>query len=139
MTSTCWQIDPEEDQLNVPSIEKETIPAAVAETKATESETPTLATNIEGDKLHESSEIAPDAETSAPVPAQAEDAHAERLEEVRKETLLASAQEDELQPVKQSDEPAVVSQASLAPEVAEEEDQTVSTGAAESSPDAVVE
>jgi hypothetical protein len=135
MTSTCWQIDPEEDLLHVPSIEKETI--LVADTGATQSEAPTLATNTEGEKLHEPSEIAPSAEKSASVPSPAEDAHAEHLEEVRKETLSASAQEDELEPVKQSDEPPVISQASLAPEVADEEDLTASTGTVKPSHDVV--
>ena len=53
--STLWQIDPEEDLLSVPSTteEKEPIP----ETKATESETTTLATNVAGEDLHAPYEI----------------------------------------------------------------------------------
>jgi hypothetical protein len=125
MTSTCWQIDPEEDYVHVSSSEKEAIPAP--ETKATQSETPTLATNTEGDNLHEPSEIAPEAERSASLPSATEDAHAEHLEAVRKEALSTSAEEDQLEPVKQSDEPPVVSQP-LAKEGADEEDLTASTG-----------
>jgi hypothetical protein len=126
MTSTCWQIDPEEDLLHVPSITKEEAPTP--ETKATQSETPTLATNTEGENLHEPSEIAPGAEKSASVSAPAEDAHTEHLEEVQKEALSTSVPEEELEPVKKSDEPLVISQASLAPEVADEGDLTASAG-----------
>lgn len=122
MTSTCWQIDPEEDTVHVPSFEREAIPAP--ETKAIQSETPTLATNTADENVHEPSKTAPEASKSASLPSAAEDAHAEQVEEVRKEALSTSAQEDELEPVSKSDKLPVVSQASLAPESADEDDLT---------------
>ena len=109
MTSTCWAIDPNEDEVHVPSGDKEAIPAP--ETKVTHSETPTLATNTAGEKLYESSEVAPEVENSVSVPSTSEDAQAVQLEEAQKDHLVSTAQEDGLQPVKASDEPPVISQA----------------------------
>ncbi|KAG0649783.1 hypothetical protein D0Z07_3517 [Hyphodiscus hymeniophilus] len=131
MTSTCWAIDPEEDFVHVPSDEQEAISAP--ETKAAQSEIPTLATNTAGEKLHEASEIAPEAEKSASVPSAVEDTNTEPAEEVQKEEIVTAVQEDELEPVKGTDEPPVVSQV---PE-GEAEDLTASTGTVK--PDDVVE
>jgi len=122
MTSTCWAIDPDEDVVHVPSGEKEAIPAV--ETKATQSETPTLATNIAGEPLHETPEIAPEAEKSASLTSATEESHAEQVEEAHKEELVTAVQEDQPEPVKASDEPPVVSQI---PD-GEAEDLTASTG-----------
>jgi hypothetical protein len=135
MTSTFWQIDPEEDFVHVPTGEKEII--QTPETKATQSETPTLATNAAGEKLHESSEIAPGAEKAAPVPSASEDTHAEHLEETQKEALSTNVQEHEIEPVNQSDKPPVVPQA--APEDEEDEAFSVPTGSVEASSNDVVE
>lgn len=135
MTSTCWQIDPVEDFVHVPSSDREPIPAP--EAKATQSETPTLATNTAGEKLHETSKIEPGAEQSDAVPSASEDAHAEHLEEVQKKALSTNVQEDEFEPVKQSDEPLVVSQ--VAPEVGGAEDMSALTGTVKASSDDAVE
>jgi hypothetical protein len=138
MTATCWSIDPEEDVVNVPSTEKEAVPAP--ETKATQSETPTLATNTAGENVHEKSEIAPEAERSASVPSASEDAHAEQMEEAHKQELATSAQKDELEPIKQSDEPPVKQSdpvVSEEPEADQAEDLSASTGTVKASNDVV--
>ena len=122
MTSTCWAIDPDEDVVHVATGEKESNPNP--ETKATQVETPTLATNTTGQKLHETSEIAPEAEVPASLPAASEDAPIEQTEEVQKEQLPSAAQEDELELVKINDEPSTISQASEASNV---EDLSAST------------
>jgi hypothetical protein len=111
MTSTCWQIDPEEDIVHVPSGESESEKVApVPETKAIQSETPALATNTAGEKVHEPSDIAPEAEKSASVPSVEGGAHAEQVEETSKEEISTAVQDDELEPVKQSEEPPVISE-----------------------------
>lgn len=137
MTSTCWSIDPEEDYVLVPSSEKDAVPAP--ETKATQSETPTLATNTAGEKLHETTEIAPEAEKSAPVPSASEDAHAVQAEEAQKEALSTTVAEDKLEPLKQSDEPPVKEAAEVAEEseAGQGEDLSASTGTVKASNDVV--
>jgi len=126
--STLWSIDPEEDTLQVASYQdKETAPPV--ETKATESETPTLATNIAGQALHEPSEIALGAEKASALPSSLEDTHAEQAEETNKETVLAEASKsnEEIEPVKTSDSPPVVSSNEPAAAPAKEEDLSEST------------
>jgi hypothetical protein len=131
--STLWQIDPEEDLLFVPSSkEKEVIP----DTKATESETPTLATNTAGESLHPPLEIAEGAETSASPPSATEDSKAENIEGAHKESIAAVSEDTEIEPVKLSDEPSVKSHA---PEPADEEELAGSTGTLKPEADEVVE
>ena len=70
-------------------------PAAAAplETKAAESETPTLATNTAGIPVHEPAEIAPEAEKSSAPQSAIEDYHSSQEEETQKALLIAQAQE----------------------------------------------
>ncbi|TVY73529.1 hypothetical protein LSUE1_G007255 [Lachnellula suecica] len=77
MTSTVWQIDPEEDLLHVAQKEATASPEI---SKATESETPTLATNIAGQPLHEPAEISPAEKVSSP-PSAVEEPHVQQIEE----------------------------------------------------------
>jgi len=116
--STLWEIDPDEDILYV--ADKEAAPVI---TKAVESETPTLATNTAGESLHDSSEIAPEAEKDASLSSKLEDAHAEVLEKAKEEkvTLESSGNNHGLEPVSAKEEPVVKG---LAPE---EEDLSAST------------
>jgi hypothetical protein len=119
MPSTLWQIDPDEDLLHVSSHQDEVV--APVHTKAAESETPTLATNTAGQPLHESLEIAHDAEKAS---------------EPEKETVPTESIDNNhaLEPVKASDEPPIVSQSTLAPEPAEEEDLSASTATLKATP-----
>jgi hypothetical protein len=119
MPSTLWQIDPDEDLLHVSSHQDEVV--APVHTKAAESETPTLATNTAGQPLHESLEIAHDAEKAS---------------EPEKETVPTESIDNNhaLEPVKASDEPPIVSQSTLAPEPAEEEDLSESTATLKATP-----
>merc|ERR1711964_150725 len=130
MPATLWQIDPEEDYVHVASY-SEPAAAAPLETKAAESETPTLATNTAGIPVHEPAEIAPDAEKSSAPQSAIEDYHSSQVEETEKALLIAQAQENnsEVQPIKASDEPPVVTDSDakdilVAPE---EEDLSAST------------
>jgi hypothetical protein len=125
--STLWQIDPDEDLLHVASHQDEA--GSPLNTKAASSETPTLAANTAGQALHDSSEIAPSAEKASSPPLAAEDLHAEQSEDVKKAAVSAESlgNNHEQEPVKTSDEPPVVSQSTLAPPQAEEEDLSAST------------
>jgi len=130
MPATLWQIDPEEDYVHVASY-SEPAAAAPLETKAAESETPTLATNTAGIPVHEPAEIAPEAEKSSAPQSAIEDYHSSQEEETQKALLIAQAQESnsEVQPVQASDEPPVVtdSDAKDALAIPEEEDLSAST------------
>lgn len=132
--STLWQIDPDEDLLLVPSHPEEVAPKTEAdvsapkpETKAAQSETPTLATNMAGEPVHEASEIAPGSENAASQPSPTEDAHAEHLEDAQAEALSNSAYDNELEPIKSSDKPPVVSQSTDASENIDDEALAAST------------
>jgi len=120
--STLWQIDPEEDTLQVSSVEEEAIP----ESKATESEAPALSTNIAGESLHTSSEV-PDSETPASSP---EDIKAEKTEDSLKPSTTEVAEEDKgVEPVEQSDAKLPAEQQSTSvPDAADEEELAGSTG-----------
>ncbi|PVH83139.1 hypothetical protein DL98DRAFT_585853 [Cadophora sp. DSE1049] len=130
MPATLWQIDPEEDYVHVASYGEPAAPAPL-ETKAAESETPTLATNTAGIPVHEPAEIAPKPETASAPQSAIEDYHASQAEETERALLIAQAQESdsEIQPVKVSDEPPVVqeSDAKESLVVPEEEDLSAST------------
>lgn len=121
--STLWEIDPEKNSLHVASVKEE----ASIETKATQSETPTLATNTAGDNLHHPSEIATGAATSASPPSATEDARAHEAEEAQKDSIISAPAHEESEPVKESDEPRVKSQNTLIPEQDEEEELAGST------------
>ncbi|KAL2062968.1 hypothetical protein VTL71DRAFT_6040 [Oculimacula yallundae] len=135
LPSTLWEIDPEEDYVVIGSYEKsapEPVPAPV-ETKAAQSETPTLATNTAGIPVHEPSEIAPDAEKASASQSVVEDYHASQAEEAEKALLLARSKSNnsEVEPAKASDEPYIVQDSgvkdSLAVPEADEEDLSAST------------
>ena len=125
--STLWQIDPDEDLLNVTSHQDEV--ESPLNTKAAQPETPTLATNSTGQALHDSSEITSGTEKGLSPPSATEDLHAQQSEEGEKTAEavdnLSNAHEQE--PVKASDEPPVISQSTLAPPETEEEDLAAST------------
>ena len=123
--STLWQIDPEEDLLHVTSHHEEA--ESPLDTKAAQSETPTLATNTAGEALHDSAEIMLDAEKPSSSPSLVEDIHAQQSEAVEKATVTASSlgNNHEQEPVKTSDE--IPAQSTLAPPEVEEEDLATST------------
>jgi Altered inheritance of mitochondria protein 21 len=127
MPSTLWQIDPDEDLLNVTSHQDEV--ESPLNTKAAQSETPTLATNSAGQALHDSSEIASGTEKGLSPPSATEDLHAQQSEEVEKmaEAVDNLGNTHGQEPVKASDEPPVISQSTLAPPETEEEDLAAST------------
>jgi hypothetical protein len=127
MPSTLWQIDPDEDLLNVTSHQDEV--ESLLNTKAAQSETPTLATNSAGQALHDSSEVASAAEKVLSPPSATEDLHAQQSEEVEKtaEAVDNLGDNHEQEPVKASDEPPAISQSTLAPPETEGEDLTAST------------
>jgi hypothetical protein len=107
--STLWHIDPEEDLLRITSSEDES--SVKEDIKATESETPTLATNLAGEKLHEASEIALDAAKQTPPTAtQHILAPAEQKEEAEEKTLVSHAPDEEPESSKPSEEDLAVSQ-----------------------------
>ncbi|KAF7936067.1 uncharacterized protein EAE98_002286 [Botrytis deweyae] len=108
--STLWYIDSDE----VLHVESKTDPkseeseeVATSTTKATESSTPTLATNIAGESLHDSTEIATGAEKSASPPSAEKDIQSEQREEIKKEEILADAHANDVVPEKLSDLPPV--------------------------------
>jgi hypothetical protein len=127
MPSTLWQIDPDEDLLNVTSHQDEV--ESLLNTKAAQSETPTLATNSAGQALHDSSEVASAAEKVLSPPSATEDLHAQQSEEVEKtaEAVDNLGDNHEQEPVKASNEPPAISQSTLAPPETEGEDLTAST------------
>ena len=130
MPATLWQIDPEEDYVHVASYSEPAAPAPL-DTKAAESVTPTLATNTAGIPVHEPAEIAPEAEKSSAPQSAIEDYHSSQAEETEKALLIAQAQESnsEVQPIKASDEPPVVTDSDAKETLAapEEEDLSAST------------
>ncbi|KAF7884452.1 uncharacterized protein EAF02_004788 [Botrytis sinoallii] len=108
--STLWYIDSDE----VLHVESKTDPkseeseeVATSTTKATESSTPTLATNIAGESLHDSTEIATGAEKSASPPSAEKDIQSEQREEIKKEEILADVHANDVVPEKLSDLPPV--------------------------------
>ena len=131
--ATLWEIDPEEDLLHVAAHKDIAEPEPVVSTKASVSETPTLATNTAGETLHEPSEIAEGAEKTASLPSLAADEQSQKREEIQKSSVLDEASESnhEVEPVKLSDEPPVISKDPIAqeePEI-EDEDEDTSDGA----------
>lgn len=125
MLSTSWEIDPEDDYVHVVLPEQETATSRPA-TKASQSETPTLATNTAGEAVHEPSEIAPGAEKASSLPSATEHSYADEADGEEKEFV---ALEHESAPVKKSDEPAVapIKNELLAREFEDDEDLTAST------------
>jgi hypothetical protein len=120
VTATCWEIDPEEDLLQVISGKED---APTFDSKSAELETPNFEKDAAKETVHETSEIAIEAEKSAPVPSGSEGVLAEDLEEVHQESAATSVQENELEPVKQSNVGPVSSE-----ESAGAEDMLGSTG-----------
>ncbi|KAK2624741.1 hypothetical protein QTJ16_005934 [Diplocarpon rosae] len=122
--ATLWEIDPEKDYLSVAPHQDPTAVPATVEIKATESETPTLPTNIASKSVHEPSENAPGAEDSSPQSPAAEDRHAMEVKEADKSALVdeVEAGNREVKPVKDSDEPPLMPGA-----FTEEEDLEAST------------
>ena len=120
--STLWQIDPDEDFLQVTSNHEAEPPA---DAKATTSDTPTLATNTAGQALHDTSEITAHAESP---PTIVEDTHAPELAQTDSTAATAESlgSTHEQEPAKTSDEPPVSAQ-TLAPPRAEEDDLSAST------------
>ncbi|KAE8444219.1 hypothetical protein EG329_000719 [Mollisiaceae sp. DMI_Dod_QoI] len=114
--STLWAIDPTEDRVFV-ALNDESVSHAVL-SKASQ-ETPTLATNTVGQSLHDSSEVAPDAEATSSSSAAA-DAHEEHGKEAEKEIASSGSDNHDLEPVKPSDEPPLVSESPDALEAAED-------------------
>ncbi len=135
MPLTVWQMDPDEDYVYVVSPHEDAV--SPVNTKAAVSETLTLATNTAGESVHDKSEIPPGAEISSAPPSAVEDLHAEQEEELNRDTVLAES--SNLEPVKSKDEPPVISQATLAPEPAHEEDLAGSTGTLKASTESKVE
>lgn len=131
MLSTSWEIDPDDDYVHVvlPGEEKATESSTRSATKASPSETPTLATNTAGEAVHEPFEIAPGAEKASYLPSATEDAHAEEAE--KKEIIITEHDSNNVEsaPVKKIDEPAVVPTKNdlLAPEPEDDDDLTAST------------
>jgi hypothetical protein len=121
MPLTVWSIDPTEDSLRIASHQEDT--------KAVQSETPTLAANTAGQPLHDSTEIARGADKSASITSPIEDIHAQQDREAENATVAAKSfgGNHDLEPVKASDEPLVEPHSTLAPETAEEEDLLAST------------
>ncbi|KAF7912796.1 uncharacterized protein EAF01_001817 [Botrytis porri] len=105
--STLWYIDSDE----VLHVESKTDPkpeeAATSVTKATESSTPTFATNTAGESLHDATEIAAGAEKSASPPSAENDIRSEQREKIKKEEVIADAHADHVVPEKLSDLPPV--------------------------------
>ena len=105
--STVWYIDSEEvlhvESKADPKLEE----AATSATKATESLTPTLATNTAGESLHGATEIAAGAEKSASPPSAEKDIQSEQREEIQKEEVIADAHVNDIEPEKLTDLPPV--------------------------------
>lgn len=121
LPATVWELDPDEDEVYVISEKEKAEAVSAVPTKAAQLETSTLATKAGGQPVHEVDEIAPEAEKSLSLPSATEDAQKEAIITGSKTTNHQTEQ------VKNSDEPAVLSKGSLAPEVAEEEDLSGST------------
>lgn len=122
--STLWQIYPEDGTVNVASSKSgDVVISSPVETKAVQSSTPTLATNMAGEDLHEPSEIALGAETSSSRPSALEDAQSRESEHKRKDDLLAGLDNQRSSPTKDSEDPSVARQNADI----EDEDMTAST------------
>jgi Altered inheritance of mitochondria protein 21 len=135
--STLWQIDPDEDLLHVTSHQAEV--ASPLNVKAAQSETPTLASNITGQALQDSTGIIPSAEKAPSPPPATEDLHDQQSEVVKKAAAaaesLGSSHEEE--PIKASEEPPIIAQTTLAPPEPEDEDLATSTATLKPSTDDV--
>ncbi|KAJ8061066.1 hypothetical protein OCU04_010143 [Sclerotinia nivalis] len=111
--STLWYIDSDEvlhvDSKTDPKQEK----AAPPTTKAAESPTPTLATNTAGESVHDATEIASGAESSASLPSAEKDIESEQREDIQKEAVIADAHSNDVEPEKPSDSPPVVSDSAV--------------------------
>ncbi|KAH8598839.1 altered inheritance of mitochondria protein 21 [Bisporella sp. PMI_857] len=120
--STVWQIDPEEDALQVGSEGKESTPALepVSETKAAESETPTLATNTAGESIHEASEMAANIKLPSPVTTEEADEETAEPEESRKDVVSIDIEKDQAEPLKPSDSAPVKTGSTSDPATPEE-------------------
>jgi hypothetical protein len=119
--AVLWEIDPEEDLLHVSSKDGlESTPSV--STKAIESETPTLATNVAGEAVHGPSEIL-EGDGKASLAAAFEDAHAVEAEDIENSPTGAEAagSNHESEPVKASDEPPIA-ESTLASEALDEEE-----------------
>ncbi|KAM3073121.1 hypothetical protein ACMFMG_008841 [Clarireedia jacksonii] len=112
--ATTWFIDADEIlHVKAQTGETKTEETRIEETgstdiKAAQSSTPTLATNVAGQSLHEPSEIAPGAEMSASPPSAVEDLHAQQREESQKDAIIAGAPANETEPDKASNLPSIV-------------------------------
>lgn len=109
--STLWQIDPQEDQLHVPSACEDVVP----ESKVMHSETPTSATNAAGESPHEPSVSSVEAFTSSP--AIIKDAREVDEEDVHEKGLSTTAADGDTNFMKERD----LSVTNPEPEPAEEE------------------
>ncbi|QSZ30362.1 hypothetical protein DSL72_004885 [Monilinia vaccinii-corymbosi] len=108
--STLWYIDSDEI-LHVDSeADSKQEDATPLTTTAAESSTPTLATNIAGESVHDATEIADGAEKSASSPSVAKDIQSEQREELEKEAVISDAHSDDATPEKPSDLPPVASE-----------------------------
>lgn len=121
--SMVWQIDPDEDEVSVTSMKSQFTGSSSslsqsAETKAEKSETPTLAANVAGESLHETSDTAPGADKAVSPLSAAQDAHTEKVEESQKLAILEESRDsnDETEPMKTSDEPPVAFGSTLSPD-----------------------
>jgi hypothetical protein len=123
--STLWAIDPEEDQVYVASHGDSVHPDVTS--KAAESETPALATNTTSQLLHKPSKVTLDPEKVMSPPSAVADAQSEHVEDAEKEIVASGSDNHDLEPVKPSDEPPVVSKSDLASEPVEEEHLSSST------------
>ena len=126
MPSTLWQIDPDDDSLQVPPHYHEVEP--YVDNKATTTDKPTLATNITGQALPGSSEITEHAEKASSPLSPAEKPHVPELEQDDRTAAPAKSlgNDHEQEPAKTSNESPVLTQ-TLAPLHAEEEDLSTST------------
>jgi hypothetical protein len=120
ITSTLWQIDPEEDLLHVGSEQK-----VIAPTKVSESETLTSATTTVSQTLPGSVEVAEDLSTP---PHATEGLDAEDSEKAQSVPVTANADIDNVETTESKDEPPTTSQDTLASEPSlDEEDMSAST------------
>jgi hypothetical protein len=132
-----WHIHPDDGILNVGFHQQEA--ASSLDIKAAQSSTPTLATNIAGQSLQDVTEIAPRTEKTASPPSATEDAHTQQLKEPQKEALFAGSNNHEVELVKPSDDPMIISKSTLAPEAKDEDDLSNLTGTLKASTENVEE
>lgn len=103
---TVWHADPEDEE----GLISTTFTHPASQAKAVQSDTPTLATNKEGDNVIEPSTVALGAASASPSSA-TQDTHAVQAEEQQRQTLAASTDTQAEAPVKPSDSPAFESTA----------------------------